>query len=205
MIQMILSIIFLAISLSIDAFSVGIAYSLRGIHIPFSSKMIICLFSIIYSGFSLLLGKVLYDFIPPLVSKITGVAILAIMGILILLQSMHRSDKKKQSDTIGNITIKVIKNPAEGDIDKSGTIDFHESLLLGLALSVDAIGVGIGSALSGFSHIIVPFAIGISQLLLLYLGTYLGKRILSSEKLNKKVLSLIPGILLICMAVIRLR
>ena len=162
---MILSVAILAVSLSIDAFGVGIAYGLRKVQIPFLSKMVICFFSILYSGMALALGKAIYGIIPPIAAKITGVAMLAVMGIYIILKALPEDDRNntaevccKGSRTILEIavkslgiTIQVIKNPVEGDIDRSGYIDIQESLMLGLALSVDAIGVGIGSALAGRS------------------------------------------------------
>lgn len=231
--------VLLAISLSLDAFGVGIAYGLRKIHIPVLSKMVICLFSIIYSGMALALGNVILRILPLPVAKAAGIAILAGMGILIILQALFRqesgaggksaplgigrmikslfrkgtagediADQSRMLLTIAikslGITIQVVKNPASGDIDSSGTIDTGESLLLGFALSVDAIGVGIGSALAGLSSAIIPFAIGFFQLMLLYVGTCLGKKAAASTKMNKKLLSLMPGILLITMAIMRM-
>ena len=88
------------------------------------------------------------------------------------------------------ITIQVLRDPSNCDIDKSGIIDLKESLLLGLALSVDAIGVGIGSALSGYHSVFLPFTVGLFQLILLYVGTYLGKRITAMGKFKEKVIAI---------------
>jgi len=102
------------------------------------------------------------------------------------------------------ITIQVLRNPTECDIDKSGIIDVKESILLGLALSVDAIGVGIGSALSGYHSALIPFIVGLFQLILLCVGTYLGKRITDMKKINDKVIAVVPGVLLIILAIVRI-
>jgi putative sporulation protein YtaF len=219
------SAVLLAVSLSLDAFGVGIAYGLRKVHIPILSKMVICLFSIIYSGMALALGNVLLKILPLPVSKAAGITILAAMGIVIIIQALFKKDSEAGEQKVPacreiasqsrmllkiaikslGITIQVVKNPAKGDIDSSGTIDTGESLLLGFALSVDAIGVGIGSALAGLSSMMIPFAIGFFQLVLLYVGTCLGKKAASSMKMNKKLLSVMPGILLITMAIIRIK
>ena len=217
--KMIISMLILAVSLSLDALGVGIAYGMKGVRVPLSSKMVICAFSILYSLVAILAGKSLADIFPPYASKIIGTSILLVMGLWIILQSLLKKDEdspdrpgcelvektllKIAIKSLG-ITIQVIKNPAKGDIDKSGIIDFKESLLLGLALSVDAIGVGIGCAFTGFDSMSIPFAIGLFQLIFLFIGTFLGGRFRNIELINKRLLSFAPGFLLICLALLRI-
>lgn len=216
---MIFSITILAISLSLDALGVGLVYGLRQIRIPLGPKLVICLFSILYSALALAIGKSLAAVLPAGGAKLLGVAILTLMGIWIILQALLRkSDDESEArpavqgsktlfkwaiKSLG-ITIQIVKNPTRGDIDASGTIDILEALLLGLALSVDAIGVGIGSALTGFHSMIIPLVIGLFQLGFLYIGTTLGEKVAAFGKLNKKVLSLVPGFLLISLAILRI-
>lgn len=216
---MIFSIFLIAISLSLDAFSVGITYGIRNVSIPLISKLVICFMSVLYSGIALIAGRAFYGILPPMAARITGTAILACMGVFIILQatlkkgdSMAGKPCVKEKRTLFEIavkslgiTIQVIRNPDEGDIDRSGIIDIREALLLGLALSVDAIGVGVGSALAGIGSLWIPISAGIFQMLLLYAGTRLGLKLGKSSRLNKKVLSVMPGILLITMAFIRIR
>ena len=215
---MIFSILLIAISLSLDAFGAGITYGMRKIRIPLVSKLIICFMSVLYSGLALIAGKAAHGFLPPAVASIAGAVILASMGVYIIMQSFLKKEesmKEKSSLKKGKlfeialkslgITIQVIRNPDNGDIDSSGIIDTREALLLGFALSVDAIGVGIGSALAGISSLLIPLAAGVFQMLLLHAGTCLGKRFGESSGLNKKMLSVVPGILLITMALIRIR
>lgn len=216
---MAITIVLLAFSLSIDALGVGIVYGLRKIKIPLFPKLTICLFSIIYSGIALTLGKTLSGVLSPYVSKLIGVAILALMGVWIILQSLlkkenddlHNCYARKKNEPMLNIvikslgiTIQVIRNPESMDMDKSGVIDIRESLLLGFALSVDAIGVGIGSALAGFHSMIIPLAVGLFQLVFLYTGLYLGKKVTLFEKANKKLISVLPGVLLLSLAFLRI-
>ncbi|MGE5583192.1 MAG: sporulation membrane protein YtaF [Bacillota bacterium] len=213
---MFFSLIILAVSLSIDALGVGIVYGLKKVKIPFGSKVVICLFSIFYAGIALITGKSLALFLPPAAAKLTGISILGLMGLWIIIQALLKetdlTENKGSTDqtlckvvikSLG-ITIQVIRNPMEFDIDKSGAIDAAESVLLGLALSVDAIGVGIGSALTGFYSPLIPFIIGLFQLIFLYAGTFLGEKITLKSKINKRALSLLPGFLLIFLALIRI-
>jgi putative sporulation protein YtaF len=209
---MIVSIVILAISLSLDALGVGIVYGLKRIKIPFTSKLLICVFSIIYAGMALIFGKALSIILAPFFAKLLGIIVLVLMGIWIIIQALLKEGSDNSTEqtlwkivikSLG-ITIQVIRNPIEFDIDKSGAIDTPESLLLGLALSVDAIGVGIGSALTGFYSPLIPFAIGLFQMFFLYIGTYLGEKVNLPNRISKKALSLLPGILLIILALIRI-
>ena len=215
---MVFTIAVLAVSLSLDSFGVGIAYGIRKVNIPLVSKLIICLFSIIYSGIAIILGRFIYTALPPAISKIVGVTILSGMGIYILLQALTKTEKApeaaveesapslpKASKKASGMTMRVLKDPEEGDLDKSGVIDIHESLLLGFALSIDAIGVGVGSALAGLRFAVIPFAIGLFQLLFLYAGIFLGRKAVGLERLNKKAVSMAPGLLLLMLALLRIR
>lgn len=217
---MIFSIAILAVSLSLDALGVGVVYGLRRIRIPLVPKLVICFFSIFYSGASLLIGKYLSAILPVYVSKAIGITILILMGTWIIIQALLKKEDTvipgdetaARDETLVKIVIKslgitihIIKNPIECDIDKSGVIDISESLLLGFALSVDAIGAGIGSALAGFRSMFIPISVGLCQLTFLYAGTYLGEKFSTIEKINKKALSALPGILLIFLAFMRFR
>ena len=82
------SVVLLAISLSLDAFGVGLSYGVRKIKIPILSKIIICFFSIFYAGIALIGGKYLASFLPQNISKIIGITILFGMGTLIIIQAL---------------------------------------------------------------------------------------------------------------------
>lgn len=218
---MLSSILLLAISLSMDAFSAGLVYGLRQIKIPLLSKLLIAIFSVIYTSAALFGGKSLSKIVPFSVSKKLGVCILIMMSIWIIIKtllknsqehSIHSETETTSSKTllkIGfkslGITIHIFKNPVDFDLDSSGTIDTAESLLLGLGLSLDAIGVGVGSALLGFHSFFIPFTVGLFQWLFLSFGTYLGEKFaLSCSNPNQKWFGLIPGILLLFLALLRI-
>ncbi len=211
---MALTIAALAVSLSLDSFGVGIAYGMRKVNIPLVSKLIICFFSIVYSGAAIALGGVLCSALPPAVSKTAGIIILAGMGVYILLQALRKTETAPPAGTGPDSaekrtekrpgTMRVLKDPEEGDLDRSGVIDIKESLLLGLALSIDAIGVGVGSSMAGLASAAIPFAIGLFQLFFLYAGIFLGRKAAGIGRLNKKAVSLAPGLLLLVLALLRI-
>ncbi len=214
---MILSIILLALSLSLDAFSAGLVYGLRQIKISFSSKLLISLFSIIYTSAALLAGKSLSKIVPYSISKMLGASILILMGIWIILQTLLKNEPNRANSIktvstktlmkIGikslGITIHIFRNPIEFDLDSSGAIDTTESILLGLGLSLDAIGVGIGSALLGFYSFLIPISVGLFQWFSLSFGFLLGNKCAMNFNFNQKWIGLVPGIILIFLALLR--
>lgn len=215
---MIFSIALLAVSLSLDALFVGFAYGLKGTRIPLKSKLIISFFSVIYAGAALFAGKSLSLFLSPTAGKFIGAGILALIGVSMIVKPLikkhsDKSDSENEDEfkTLARIfirslgiTIQILKNPQVGDLDRSGVIDTKESLLLGLALSIDAIGVGIGSALSGLSSWQIPLVIGLCQLFFLSAGLFAGKHLSFFKTSDDKFTTLIPGLCLIALSVARL-
>jgi putative sporulation protein YtaF len=223
LIPVIFSIVLLSVTLSIDALFAGFSYGLSGTRIPWLSKFIICAFSVIYAAVALLLGSALAGFLPPLAGKVIGAAVLAALGLSMILKSRLKPKGKLAPDTDGGaprtlckiiiksfgITIEILKNnPAAGDIDNSGIIDIKEALILGFALSVDSLGAGIGSALSGLCSLYIPPVVGLCQLAFLSAGLFAGavlckKRGTLPSKYDT-VTQVIPGVLLIGLSAMRL-
>ena len=78
------------------------------------------------------------------------------------------------------LVIHILKEPAEADLDKSGTICSYEAVLLGLALAVDSMGAGFGLAMAGFKSLLTPVFIagmvGLASFVLVAAGRLLGCR-----------------------------
>ena len=215
---MLLSVIILSVSLSMDALFVGFAFGLDGTRIPLRSKFVICLCSIFYAGAAVFAGSTVSHFLPPFAGRLIGAAILAAIGLWMILKAVIKRrvstaliDTEKDDGTIFrviikplNITIQILKNPDAGDIDRSGVIDAKEAVLVGSALSFDAIGVGIGSALSGLGGWYIPLAIGLCQLLFLSFGLFAGRRFGFFKRLSEKYTAVIPGAFLMVLSVLRL-
>lgn len=215
---MFLSIILLAISVNLDALGVGLVYGIKKIHIPLSYKTLICIFSVLYSGISIFIGNSLAHHVSDTFGKYLGISILFCLGIYSILKAVYPK-KPSRSQSLSNqslfkiilkplgITIHVIKNSPSIDIDNSGKIDLGEAILLSLALSVDSFGVGLGFSLLGCNILFVPILIGLCQLIFLNIGLSLGNKVskLTYNKfINDKTISILPGILLILLALFRI-
>lgn len=212
-----LGVLLLAVSLSMDAVGIGISYGLRGIKTPWSARLIICVISILFTGLAVGLGNLMLMVIPPAAAKLIGALMLAALGLFIIVQSFYEQKKeetpkkkRKKNDTILDvafkslgISIKIMRNPPSGDIDKSAHIDAVEAVYLGVALSIDSFGAGVSSAISGLSSFLVPFAAGGCQLLFLCLGDLFGRRLKLFHSVNSQVFVVISGVLLIVLSMVR--
>lgn len=215
---MILGMMILGISLSIDSAFVGFSYGIKGTKIPNLSKLVICVFSVLYAGISLLAGHALMNFLPPEAAKVTGALILALIGLGMVVKALEKKPDAekpvlpaaKRSGIhiflIGplEITVRILKDPDAGDLDKSGSIDLKESLLLGFALSVDALGAGVGSSLLGIGRWYLPFIIGAFQLMFLCTGLLAGKCLKNRVHVSEKRLSVLSGAVLIAFSCLKL-
>ena len=89
------------------------------------------------------------------------------------------------------------------DFDRSKAIETAEALYLGAALSVDSFGAGVSSAVSGMNSILVPILAGLMQMLFLWGGGFLGKRLKLIQLKNPGVFVYLSGGLLVVLAVLR--
>jgi putative sporulation protein YtaF len=198
-----LTAILLAVALSIDGFGVGLSYGIRKIKVPFFPIMLIVFCSILAMTFSILTGQLVAGFIPYHLASFLGGTILLLIGFWQLIEGL----KKYKDDpvlvsiklkTLG-LVLQVIHEPENADIDKSGDINYREALLLGIALNIDVVGVGLGAGMAGYSFILVPFATA-ALLLALYLGLNIGEK--SATGFLGRKGYIIPGLVLILLGLV---
>ncbi|RXZ81172.1 sporulation membrane protein YtaF [Paenibacillaceae bacterium] len=100
------------------------------------------------------------------------------------------------------LVIKILRTPQAADVDRSGTISSSEALLLGAALSLDAFGAGLGAALIGYPPLLTAALIAVSSGVFLMLGLRTGFQFSASPRM--RTLSVLPGLILIVMGIIKL-
>ncbi|MFJ8245760.1 sporulation membrane protein YtaF [Peribacillus asahii] len=208
-----LQLIVLSIALSIDGFGVGVTLGMRGVKIPFRSIIVISICSGISLGVAMLIGEFISQLVSPNAAEKTGGAILILLGIWLVYQFFKKEKETIESHSkekiIFNFEIKslgvvinILQKPTDADFDKSGTINGVEALVLGVALSLDAFGAGIGAAMIGISPLVLAFAIGVMSSVFIWSGLQSGK-LLSKSTLVQN-LSFLPGALLIIIGILKL-
>lgn len=225
---MYLTLLLLAFAVSIDSFGVGATYGLRNIRIPTKSVLIIALCSGAMMFISMNVGFGLAALLPVQVANAIGAVILVGIGMWALYSGQghyrkHEHDKQKseyaasqseftqqsvESKQVVKIEIKqlglviqILKKPFIADMDRSGTISMGEAFLLGIALSLDALGAGLGAAMIGLSMWVVPPVIAVMSAVFLLTGLRTGFRFRGQGWLNR--LHYFPGLILILMGITR--
>ncbi|MGG1877222.1 MntP/YtaF family protein [Paenibacillus cisolokensis] len=100
------------------------------------------------------------------------------------------------------IVIQILRSPARADMDDSGSISPWEAMWLGIALSLDAFGAGLGAAMLGFSPLGTAVIVALFSGTFLLLGMKIGLRFASSRSM--KYISYLPAFLLIIMGIMKL-
>ncbi|HFE9681678.1 TPA: sporulation membrane protein YtaF [Clostridium perfringens] len=194
-----LSILLFVVAASLDILVVSLAYGLKDIKINFSSTLVIASISALGTFISMILGKFLVDLIPVKLGDIIGGLVLLLLGFY----SIYSYFKEKKILTSHNSENNssptfILENPEVADKDKSGNIDFKESLALSLALALNNFGLGIGASISGLNIAFTTISTFIISLIFISLGFYLSKTI-KSKNISKNS-NLIAGIIIIILS-----
>ncbi|AIQ57535.1 manganese efflux pump [Paenibacillus borealis] len=100
------------------------------------------------------------------------------------------------------VVIQILRTPSSADMDASGSISSMEAMVLGIALSLDAFGAGLGAALLGFSPVSTSLMIALFSGTFLLLGMKTGLRLSGSYWM--KHAAVLPALLLIAMGIMKL-
>ena len=213
---MLFNYLFLAFCVSIDSLGIGITYGLKNTRLSLLSKIILFALSLFFTFCALSVGTILSNFLPENASKMIGAILLIFMGLWIFYQSFHKSEDvcmnvKMEEEKVFRffiqslgITIQIIRNPISSDFDHSKQIESKEAFFLGIALSIDSFGIGVGSSIMGVNSILFPLLVAIFQLFFLSFGSFIGKKITASTSIPKNIWNQLSGLLLILIGVLKL-
>ena len=186
--------VLLAISLSIDAFSTGIAYGLRQIKFPMLSRLCIALETFVLLALFLCAGSFLATLFPMQIAEYVAILFLFCFGLCLCLQCFRKQKENKTG------FLSFLQQPSRCDKNHSAVLEPKEALLLGLVLSADACGVGISLSVGGFSVLFLPLLSAIAQTLILYLGTFWGNHLQHATKCKEEYATLLSGGILMLIA-----
>lgn len=200
-----LIILGLAISASIDNFGVGLSYGIRNIRISFFSNAIIAIIAFLFSISGIIFGKWSNSVLPGSLSIFVGAFLLFIIGLRIILLAVPRkSVNKKVRQSKYNSIKDILESPEIVDLDKSGEISLIEAILLGIALSANALTNGLGAGILSFSPFTISLTTSIGSFISVWVGVKLGKRV-AEIRIGSFTLSqfgtLISGIILLFIAI----
>lgn len=172
-----LLVLLIAVSLSMDAFSLSLAYGTLNLNKKDIIKLaiIVGVYHFLMPLIGMLIGDYLISFLPVNTDFIVF-AILSIIGVQMIIETF-KEEKKVE------------------------TMNFIQLLIFGLAVSIDSFSVGIGLKMIDSSFILTALTFSLSSFIFTWLGLILGKKI---NLLIGKVSTTIGGIVLIIIGFIYL-
>jgi len=199
----IFSALIFAIVVSIDNFTVGIAYGVKKIRISPSSNILIGLISSLGTLLSMILGLAIINLISAKTANLLGCIILLTLGIYFIIDFFKKkfniqSFKLQLKPDLSVCTV-LLNYPEFADVDKSGTLELKESIMLAFALALNNFGLGIGVGITGINIIQVTIFTFITSILSILIGYTIGQKYLS--KLLGDYASLFSGCLIIFLSI----
>ncbi|MNJ55495.1 sporulation membrane protein YtaF [Paenibacillus bouchesdurhonensis] len=190
-----LAIIAIGLASNLDNAGVGIAYGVRKIRIPWYSNLAIAIISFLATLISGLFGNLISTWISPWIGQLIGTIVIIGVGVWVLLQPyVEKKPIPKETSPTSSFT-RLLQNPEEADIDSSKSISLAESILLGIALAMNALAGGFNAGITQLNIWYTSLSVGIFSFILLALCAGFGEKF-AAEKLGNRA-TVISGLLLI--------
>lgn len=140
-----ISALLFSISANIDAFVVGLSFGIKKQRISWLTNLLISLITFMGTLLSLWLGLRAAAFIPPAASQIAGSTLLILLGLYYCLKYLLEKLRKKNKDSDS------LKAQSES------VLTGREAAALGLTLTVNNAGMGIGASFAGIHFLLTSF------------------------------------------------
>lgn len=184
-------IVLMTLAATADSFIIAFNYGLKKVSISNSSNFYIAIFCLLGTICSMFMGKVLGGFFTVHSANILGSIILVAFAIYTLKNTLWSS-----KDDIHQYT----KDPAEVDKDNSKVIELRESFLIGLLLSINNMGMGIGAGITGMPIFLTSFFCAVASFLFIKFGCLFGCCIKSCKV--SKTLEILSGCFVLLLGIL---
>ncbi|SDG04577.1 putative sporulation protein YtaF [Fontibacillus panacisegetis] len=193
-----LAVVVIGLASNLDNAGVGIAYGVRKIRIPWYSNLAIAIISFLATLLSGLFGNWLAFWIHPWIGQLIGTIVIVSVGVWVLLQPFVEK-KAVPLDHETNPVTRLLRNPEEADKDSSKSISLGESILLGIALAMNALAGGFNAGITHLNIWYTSLSVGVFSFVLLALCAEFGEKY-AAEKLGNRA-TIISGLLLIFLGI----
>lgn len=173
-------------SANIDSMIIGTSYGIRHIRLSVTKCLLISLVTLGGTITALLLGRQVLLFFPSPLTQWIGNLLLIVLGIYYIAKALHFRKKANRPPSIQNQS-------------EAQPFSIKECLLLGTALSVNNLGIGISASITGMALFpAAPLSFVISALFL-YLGNTFGRCF--GSRISDNYADLISGGILILLGI----
>lgn len=192
-----LLILGIGIASNLDNAGVGIAYGARKIRISLISNSIIALMGFSFALVGGLFGNLISLWLTPFTCQLISMTVLVTIGVFVLNQQLLA--KKTFEQPSGNLLSRVLRNPEGADLDNSKSIGLSESVILGIALSINNLAGGFSAGITQLDILATASVSGLFSFLCIGLCAIFGLK-LAAGRLGERA-TIISGILLILVGV----
>lgn len=180
--------VLIALVSNLDNLGVGVAYGIRGTKISEVPNLIIAAITMAGTAGAITFGRGLSTLIAPSTGATVGSLIIIGIGVTTVLTSIV-ADGARTSSTLPH------GDPARGRSGGSDFISYRAAVVLGVALSVNNVGTGIGAGLAGVAPLTTTLLAGAFSLLFIGFGSSAGKAL--ARLLFDKSAQLVSGLALV--------
>jgi len=168
---------------SVDNYAVAITYGLRRVRIPLTSNLLIAGVAFLFSAAGMSFGLFLKEVLPDLLPTVLGAAILGILGLRVVLLAWPRNrrtaekPKEKGETKVWTSLEDVFHSPDSVDRDGNRVIGWGEAMLLGVALSANALTNGVSAGLFGLPVLLLSALTALGSFVSVWLGALTGETV----------------------------
>jgi len=191
------SIILFAVSSNLDNLIIGVSYGIKKIRIPFLSNFLIAVMAFAGTFLSMLCGERITQWLPVGLANAVGSVMIIVIGLIGLIKYLCSRKRGTQHNVQW-----PINEPEKYDKNSDKTLELKETVSLGIALTVNNIGLGVGASMSGLSVFGTAVMSSVFCMGLMLLGNYIGKR--CASKRFEKYSEVISAVIIILLGTFEL-
>ena len=190
-----LKLMFIGIATNIDNLGIGVAYGIKRKLIPFWYNVIIAVISAVITFVSVASGLWMRHYVPQAAADLGGGLLIIILGLFTIWQVYRQSNNADGQQL--HVAERSDTTTVAGTLPSQpvNIVSWQESIMLGLALSLNCIGIAFAEGIAGNSPWIVALNVGLFAMLTLEMGMRIGVKMANSW--IDKHAQLISGLLLI--------
>ena len=201
-----LTILLIGVAANLDNLGISVSYGLKSTRIPFISNLVIAVISMLCAYLSITAGAWISHFITLKIANIIGGCLIIFLGGKCIWESLYPKTATLPSAKpdfepihVDSNYSRVIAHPDLADINEDKVITIKEAILLGLALAMNCLAMGLGAGFTGISPLLATISIGAFSMLSITFGIMLGSKITGNRIANYS--NIISGLLLIMIGI----
>ena len=199
----ILQVLAIGLASNLDNLTVGVAYGIRRITLRWQPNLVVAGLAFVFSCIGAAAGTQVGHYLSPRTAGVLGaVALIGIGAWVLPLRKVHAGVTAPASGTRPSrmrLLLRILRDPALADQDHSHDISVAESVLLGIALSLNCLTNGVPAGLWHLGVWRVAACNAALSFGTLWLGVWFGKRH-GAHWLGRKA-DMIAGVLLILLGI----